>query len=70
MLTPLCNIVSSFLVSAVLPPVAAAKSMITEPFFIALIMEAVINTGAGLPGICAVVITISAFATLSAILAF
>lgn len=42
-----------------LPPASAAKSTITEPGFIDLTCSSKINSGAGLPGIKAVVIIIS-----------
>ena len=42
-----------------LPPCSAAKSTITLPGFIDSTIPAVINLGAGLPGICAVVMMMS-----------
>ena len=47
------------LVYSQLPPVAAAKSTITEPGFIESTISLVIKRGAGFPGIAAVVIIMS-----------
>jgi hypothetical protein len=59
-LTPLSVTNSSpGLVTSQLPPVAAAKSTMTEPGFMLATISAVISFGAGLPGIAAVVMMIS-----------
>jgi hypothetical protein len=65
--TPFTPTVSLSFVCGVLPPVAEARSMITEPLRMVAIISAVTSIGAFLPGICAVVMTISAFFTASAI---
>ena len=52
-----------FFASGVFPPVDAAKSTITLPLRIDCTISSVMRIGAFLPGICAVVMTISAFAT-------
>src|ERR1700741_3325883 len=59
--------VSLSLVTSVLPPVAAARSIMIDPARMVAIISLVISTGAFLPNIWAVVITISAFLMLSAI---
>ena len=64
--TPPRSTVAMSSVSSELPPVAAARSTITDPGRIASIMEDVISIGAFFPGICAVVITMSARAMLAA----
>mmetsp|Transcript_132992 Transcript_132992/g.370756 ORF Transcript_132992/g.370756 Transcript_132992/m.370756 type:complete len:242 (+) Transcript_132992:977-1702(+) len=50
---------SSFFVRVQFPPPTAARSTITLPGFMSLTMYSSISTGLGLPGIAAVVITIS-----------
>ena len=50
-------------VNSQLPPPSAAISTMTEPDFISAIISASINTGAGRPGMAAVVITKSASLT-------
>ena len=57
--TPLYLYISLGLVTSQLPPCSAAKSTMTEPSFIDSTISLVINLGAGLPGIKAVVIIIS-----------
>ena len=47
------------LVSSQLPPVAAAKSTMTEPDFMLSTISLVISLGAGLPGMAAVVMMMS-----------
>ena len=54
---------SSALVTSQLPPVAAARSMITEPGSMPLSMSAVTSTGALRPGMAAVEMTTSLPAT-------
>jgi len=46
-------------VSSQLPPVSAARSTITDPYFIESTIYLSISLGAGLPGINAVVMIIS-----------
>ena len=58
-ITPLTSIILSGLVKLQLPPFSAAKSIITEPGFIDFTISSLISIGAGLPGISAVVTTIS-----------
>ena len=65
MVIPAKSIVTPFWVNSQLPPLAAAKSMITEPYFIASTVLFSINLGADLPGMLAVVMTISAFIAFS-----
>ena len=55
--TSCTSIVSPGFDSSQLPPVSAARSTITDPARIDSTISAVINRGAGFPGICAVVIT-------------
>ena len=57
-------------VSGQLPPCGAARSTITEPAFMACTISGVTNTGAGRPGMSAVVMTTSACATRLATSAF
>ena len=56
-------------VPATLPPLAAAMSTTTEPGFIAATVSAVTSSGAGRPGMSAVVMTMSAFRASSAYIA-
>ena len=53
------TIFSSATVPSTLPPLAAAMSTMTEPGFIEATISPVISRGAGLPGISAVVTTMS-----------
>lgn len=58
-LTPCFSTTFPFSINLQLPPASAAKSTITLPGFIALTCSSVSNSGAGFPGIKAVVIIIS-----------
>lgn len=58
--TPWRTTASPGTVSSQLPPCSAARSTITLPGFMLCTISAVISLGAGLPGISAVVITMSA----------
>ena len=65
--TPLAvTVFSSATAPSTLPPLAAAMSTITEPGVIAATISPVINRGAGLPGISAVVMMMSTSALCSA----
>jgi len=61
-LTPFSTTVSPGSVSSQLPPVSAARSTITEPGAIERTAAAVISSGAGRPGIAAVVTMMSCLA--------
>ena len=61
--TPPWTTVSSARVSAQLPPLAAARSTTTDPLCIPSTPRSVMRSGAGRPGMSAVEITTSAFAT-------
>ncbi len=57
--TPYCSMTWPGCVSEQLPPASAAMSTITEPWRIDFTMSSVIKTGAGLPGMSAVVMMMS-----------
>ena len=57
--TPFCSTVWPGFEPSTLPPVSAARSMITEPGAMLLTASAVIRRGAGRPGIWAVVMITS-----------
>ncbi len=59
MLTPCFTTILSNSDSGQLPPASTAISTITEPGFMAFTVSSLISTGAGLPGISAVVMTMS-----------
>src|SRR3569833_3443627 len=65
--TPCTVTVLSAQVSGQLPPCSAARSTITEHGFIVLTISSLTSTGAGRPGISAVVMTKSCFLIVSAI---
>ena len=65
-LTPFSTTVSPATVSSQLPPVSAARSTITEPATMLRTASAVISSGAGRPGIAAVVTMMSCLAAFSA----
>ena len=68
MIVTLCTVtVWSARVSGQLPPCSAGRSTITEPGFIVLTISSVTSTGAGRPGISAVVMTMSCFLIVCAI---
>ena len=60
--TPCRSVGSSATVPSTFPPAIAAKSKITLPGFMLAICASVTSRGAGLPGISAVVMTISCLA--------
>ena len=61
--TPCLTTVLPGSVSGQLPPCGAARSTMTEPAFMACTISGVTSTGAGRPGMSAVVMTTSACAT-------
>ncbi len=67
MVTPCTSTTSSGLDKGVLPPAPAARSTITEPDFIVLIISSSTRIGALRPGISAVVMMMSCFLMVSAI---